>query len=509
MKRNMKNKRYIRHIVQAAFLILITAISVNKGLVDSGGGIGWLSQASLHALCPFGGVVSVYNLATLGTFVKKIHASSVILMSLILFLAALFGPVFCGWVCPLGSVQEWIGKAGKRVFGNKLNSFIPQKVDKGLGYVRYAVLIMVVFVTARSGYLVFENVDPYNALFSFWREDVALPAMIILGATLTLSLFTSRPWCKYACPYGAMLGLFNKIRFFKIRRNNSTCVNCKKCDRSCPMNIDVSKKDAVTDVRCISCYECTSEINCPVKDTVNMSAGKGAVQIRPMIMAVFVPAVIFGGISATIAADVWNTTSSKMPKVIESGESAGEYSPADIRGSYTFSEVSDLYGIELKVLYEAFGIPEGTDGAVMKVKDLEAMYADYGAKIGTESLQVFVALYRNLTIPLGDAMLPKRAAELLLQAKPNLTAEQRAYIETHTAASGQPGAVAPVPEKEEAAVTGSTTFQQLLDSGLTRDQIEGIIGVPMPSSNQTVKDFCTEAGLVFSDVKAQLNSLYE
>ena len=76
MKRKMKNKRFIRHIVQAAFLILITAISVNKGLVDSGGGIGWLSQASLHALCPFGGVVSVYNLATLGTFVKKIHASS-------------------------------------------------------------------------------------------------------------------------------------------------------------------------------------------------------------------------------------------------------------------------------------------------------------------------------------------------------------------------------------------------------------------------------------------------
>jgi len=319
-------------------------------------------------------------------------------------------------------------------------------------------------------------------------------------------LVISRPWCKYACPYGAMLGLFNKIRLFKIRRNESTCAYCSKCDSSCPMNIDISKKEAITDVRCISCYECTSEINCPEKDTVNLSDKKGTIQIRSLIMAIIVPTVIFGGISATIAADVWQTTSSKK---LESRESSGKYNPADIRGSYTFSELSDLYGIELKVFYEAFGISEGTDGAVMKVKDLEAMHANSGAEIGTESVQAFVSMYRNFTMPLGDAMIPKRAAELILQENPYLTEEQKVYIDTHTVDIGQPITGVTLPEKEKFAVTGTTTFQELLDSGVDKEEIEAVLGRSMPVSNQIIKDFCIEAGLTFSEVKGKLNLLFE
>jgi polyferredoxin len=270
--KSKKAKTY-RKYVQLFFFALIGLIAVNHTLVESGAGIPFISDASLHALCPFGGVVTLYNLFTLGTFISKIHMSSVILMAIVFILAVLFGPVFCSFVCPLGTLQEWIGKIGKKIFKNRYNRFIPAPVHRVLSYFRYIVLAMVVYITAKSGYLMFADVDPYNALFSFWSDEVSVKALIVLGVLAVGSLFVERPWCKYACPYGALLGLSNKIKFFKIRRNASTCISCHQCTSACPMNIDVESTSSVTNLQCISCFECTSEAACPVENTVNLQIG--------------------------------------------------------------------------------------------------------------------------------------------------------------------------------------------------------------------------------------------
>ncbi len=267
-----KRKSRIRLYVQIFFFTLIAFIAVNKSLEEAGlSTIPFLSTASLHALCPFGGVVTLYNLLTVGTLIQKIHASAIVLLVLVMLLTLFFGPVFCGWVCPLGSIQEWFGKLGRKLFKKRYNTFVPRKLDKVLRYARFLVLIWVVFVTARSATLLFANVDPYNALFTFWTGEVALPSLIILGITLLGSLFIERPWCKYACPYGALLGVFNKFRIFKIKRSESSCISCNKCTKACPMNIDVAAQKTVTDLQCISCMECTSQRVCPVPDTVEIT----------------------------------------------------------------------------------------------------------------------------------------------------------------------------------------------------------------------------------------------
>ena len=264
---------WIRRIVQWFFFLLIALISINHTLVENGGGIPFLSTASLHALCPFGGVVTIYQYATTGTFVQKIHESAFVLMIIGFALAFLFGPVFCGWVCPLGTVQEWVGKLGRKFFKRRYNHFIPARLDNLLRYMRYLVLAWVLYVTAVSGQLIFASYDPYFALFNFWTTEVAVGSLIILGLTLVLSIFVERPWCKYACPYGAVLGLTNLFRVFKIKRSESTCKADGACSIMCPMNIPVDSLKTVRDHQCISCLECTSEAICPVAKTVVFTSG--------------------------------------------------------------------------------------------------------------------------------------------------------------------------------------------------------------------------------------------
>ena len=274
-KKNVKRNQAIRLGLQVFFLVLILLIAINHQLVEKGSSIPFIASASLHSVCPFGGVVSIYSLFTEGTFVQKIHESSFVILGIVVFLGILFGPVFCGWVCPLGSVQEFVGKIGRKLFKDKYNRFIPYKYDKYLRFLRYVVLAWVVYMTAFTGKLVFSDIDPYHALFNLWSSELAIGGVIVLSLTLFASLFIERPWCKYACPFGAVLGLTNLIRIFKIRRNPVTCVGCQKCSKACPMNINVAAQENIKDHQCISCLKCTSEVSCPIDNTVELKTKGG------------------------------------------------------------------------------------------------------------------------------------------------------------------------------------------------------------------------------------------
>ena len=232
-------------------------------------------------------------------------------------------------------------------------------------------------------------------------------------------------------------------------------------------------------------------------------------------LAIIVMVLMFGGIFFSSAMGWWATESTKEPVTFTDGEFAGEANPADIRGSYTFSDIANSFDVTPEVLAQAFGITEG-DPAVFAVKELEVIYADSGFEIGTASVRLFVAYYVGLPFDTTDLeiYMPQSATDILL-AKGNLSPEQIAYLEQFTVSVDvMAPAVEPVAETTHVPaesstgymVKGKTTFGELITWGVPQETIEGLIGMSMPDPAMSVKDFASANGLDFETLKPALQA---
>lgn len=155
-------------------------------------------------------------------------------------------------------------------------------------------------------------------------------------------------------------------------------------------------------------------------------------KITSRFLGILIFAVIFGSVGITSSLNLWNTTTSKVPGKITEGEFAGQANPDDIRGSYTFRDISENFDIPLEDLGTAFGLLNQGDYGSLKVKDVKDLYnsavAD-GKEIGASSVRYFTALYKGLPLTLTeDTYLPVEAVEIL-RAKADLTPEQIKELE--------------------------------------------------------------------------------
>jgi hypothetical protein len=157
-------------------------------------------------------------------------------------------------------------------------------------------------------------------------------------------------------------------------------------------------------------------------------------KVKSYAVALIVLVVIFGSVAITSYMGQWKTTTNKVPAKYSEGESAGEYNPADIRGSYTFGQIQDAFGIPADELAVAFGV-KNRDNETFQVKELETIYAllaAQGKEVGTDSVRIFVAMYKGLPITLTDTTyMPKPAVEIL-KSKAPLSPEQLEYLHSHT-----------------------------------------------------------------------------
>lgn len=239
-------------------------------------------------------------------------------------------------------------------------------------------------------------------------------------------------------------------------------------------------------------------------------------KLKALHIALIVLLTVFGGIGLSAVNGVWKTTNDKIPAVYTSGEAMGQFNPADIKGSYTFDDIQKSFGVPAADLAVAFGIPDPTNAGAFQCKELEALYAAQAAagnEIGTGSVRYFVALYKNLPYEAEEAIYLPASAVKLLQEKVLVSQETLAYLSTVTVDTQGPSGEAPrtAPAVESAAVPlsirGSTTFQELLDAGLTSSEIEAVIGMPMPEPGQIIRGVAAEKGVEFSEWKDALQEI--
>ncbi len=234
--------------------------------------------------------------------------------------------------------------------------------------------------------------------------------------------------------------------------------------------------------------------------------------INSKTLAVLVVVILFGGILLSTTLGWWQTESNKVAATFTAGEFAGKANPADIRGSYTFGDVEKNFDVSAAVLGQAFNV--SADPAAFQVKNLEGTVTESGVEIGTSSVRLFVAFYKNLPFDLStDIYLPESAAELLQTQ--TLTPERVTYLAAHTVSlvsDPQPAPTSqtestPAPAATDRTIKGKTTFGEILTWGVSQAVVEQILGMPMPATpSTTIKDFCASNSLNFETIKPALQA---
>lgn len=386
--------RWIRATVLAVMLAATTA----GGLLHQYAGV---KPVGVDALCPFGGLESLWAVITAGTLVQRIAWSSLVLLAATVIVAVVFRRAFCGKLCPLGALQEFFGFIRRKVGVKRFT--VPGAVDRPLRYLKYLVLAVFVIWTAVTGVLVMRPFDPWVAWQHLTSEELLAEfagGLIVLGFALAGSFLWDRAFCKYLCPMGAFLGIIGRIGPFRIRRNESTCIGCTACDRVCPANILVSKLDTVGSAECIDCDLCVA--SCPVKDTLVIE-GPGHRRVTPtarlgITLGIIVLVV---GVTSFTGQFEWTVRplaerahgeGAAIPQAAPAapGQEATAPAPngfdaAAIKGSDSFRDVAEATGIPEGAFEERFGLSAQAFGRPIK----ESAHAA-GSTFDVEAVRQFV-----------------------------------------------------------------------------------------------------------------------
>ncbi len=373
-----------RRLVQAAFF----ATAVYLALSHQWYGVE--KAAPIDAYCPFGGVETALTLILTGEFVKRVYWSAVVLAVAAAAMVVVFGRAFCGFVCPFGALQEWLRAIGRSI-GARRDYEPPPKADRPLRLLKYMILAAVVYLSYAGSELGFREYDPYVALMHFGEEAEEMSVgLIVLAAVVLAALFAKNLWCRYLCPLGAFLGLFNGAKRFLIRRDKGACVDCGTCNRVCPHGIDVQHQETVKDADCVSCLECVE--NCPVRCLQASAAGRAVKGSNAFALyAVGAFALL---IAASMLLGVWEPAPAS--NILSQ---SGLVDVTAIRGSNTLENLVKTTGVPLEEFVEELGLPGDVDTS-LKLKDIGARYnvtGGDGAPLETDDFRMIVA--ERLEIP--------------------------------------------------------------------------------------------------------------
>ncbi|MEN6526655.1 MAG: 4Fe-4S binding protein [Candidatus Polarisedimenticolia bacterium] len=258
----------------------------------------------VDAFLPIGGLVGLFDWLRNGRL-NAVHPAATILLLLFLATAFLLRKSFCSWICPIGALSDALARPGRRLFGRNVRP--PMALDVPLRAVKYGLLAFFVYVVAgmpapllasfvQSDYNRIADVKMY--LF-FARAGAA--TFVVLGVLAAASVLVQGAWCRYLCPYGALIGIFGRFSPVKVRRDAAKCTDCGVCDRVCPARLPVSKSAAVASFECTGCLDCLA--SCPARGA--LSVGTKRRRFGAPLFAALLLALFFAGWGAARLAGAW------------------------------------------------------------------------------------------------------------------------------------------------------------------------------------------------------------
>jgi len=303
-----------RRIAQLGFLVVVAVVGVQFSawaLAHIAGRAPRLARpAGVEGFLPISALMSL-RLWIAGGGIHPVHPAGLAILLGIAAMSLLVAKSFCSHLCPVGTVSEAFARLGTRLLGRLWAP--PRWLDVPLRALKYVLLAFFLWATWVSldvgGVRAFLD-SPYNRvadakMLLFFahpsRLTVAVLGVLVVGSVLVRDL-----WCRYLCPYGALLGVLGRFAPLKVTRDPATCIDCGRCTKVCPARLRVHAMTRVASVECTSCQDCVAA--CPVKTCLAVRPPRPAgprVWIRPALAAVLAVAVYLATIVAFRGAGRW------------------------------------------------------------------------------------------------------------------------------------------------------------------------------------------------------------
>jgi len=239
----------LRHALQVGFLALNVWIGIQFYLFvryyETGGRSTFAARpAGVEGWLPIASLMNLKVLLATGR-VPGLHAAGMFLLIAFVAISWVFRKGFCAWLCPVGTVSEYLWRFGRRICGH--NFRLPRALDIALRSLKY---ILLGLFSVRGGrdaggcHRAFLE-GPYGMvddvkMLNFFRF-LGLTGGIVMVILVVASALVQNFWCRYLCPYGALMGAVSAASPLRIRRDANLCIDCGKCARACPAMLPVDR----------------------------------------------------------------------------------------------------------------------------------------------------------------------------------------------------------------------------------------------------------------------------
>ncbi|MCS6192774.1 4Fe-4S binding protein [Shewanella baltica] len=271
-----------QHVLALSLLLVAVQYTINTILLKQGI-TPWLMRPDVvDAFLPIAGGIELKAIVSLNLW-DQTHPAAAVMLAAVLLTGLLCKRAFCGWACPLGLAGEYLYAFRKRFIKSEITP--PAWLDWPLRMLKYLLLLglcyIVIGMPAQSipNYLdgnYHKIADLKMALFFLTPSLITL---LVFALILALAAWRRQGFCRYLCPYGAMLGILSFASPLKIRRDSQHCLieakgmKCDKCTRACPANIIVHTKTTVRSDECQACMRCVAA--CPKSAALGLGLKSG------------------------------------------------------------------------------------------------------------------------------------------------------------------------------------------------------------------------------------------